>query len=143
MRRGLAVVEATRAQVIFPYFMALFAQGLRDMGAVEDSLSAISEAQEIAARTDAHFWDAELHRLRGELLLDRPRSEDEAEECFRKALEVARRQGARSLELRAATSLARHRPGEESRHQLREPYGWFKEGFDTNDLRAARALFEA
>jgi predicted ATPase/class 3 adenylate cyclase len=142
IRKGLVALEAARAQVIFPYFMALLARGLREMGAVEHGLAAISGAQEIAARTNAHFWDAELYRLKGELLLARPGSEDEAKECFWKALEVARRQGARSLELRAATSLARHRPDEESHRQLKELYEWFTEGFDTPDLKEARALLE-
>jgi predicted ATPase/class 3 adenylate cyclase len=142
MRRGLASMAATGTLVYYPYFMALLARGLAEMGAVDEGLAAISEAQEMAKRTEDHFWDAELHRLRGEFVLARPGNEEEAEKCFREALEVARRQGARSLELRAATSLARHRRGEESLRLLKELYGWFTEGFDTADLREARALLE-
>ena len=140
MRKGLAAMEVTRAAVHFPYFKALLARGLREMGAVDEGLAAISEAQEMSERTQDHFWDAELHRLRGEFLLARPGNEEGAEECFRAALQVARQQGARSLELRAATSLARHYRGEESLRLLKDLYGWFTEGFDTADLQEARAV---
>jgi len=142
MRRGLASLAAGRTPFMFPSFLALLARGLRVLGNIDEGLAAISEAQEMAEGTEAHFWDAELHRLRGELLLARPGDEDEAEGCFRKALQVARRQGARSLELRAATSLARHHPDDESLRLLKELYGWFTEGFDTADLQEARALLE-
>ena len=89
-----------------------------------------------------------MHRLQGELLLARaPENPADAEACFRQAIAIARRQGAKSLELRAVMSLSRlyHRQGkqEEARPMLAEIYGWFTEGFDTADLREAKALLLA
>lgn len=98
--------------------------------------------------TSARFNEAELYRLKGELLLvgGGPGAED-AERCFRQAVEIARRQSAKSLELRAAMSLARlfQRQGkrEDARRLLAEVYAWFTEGFDTADLKDARALLDA
>lgn len=100
--------------------------------------------------------EAELHRLKGELLLaqegSRPQAggfrekAEEVEECFHKAIEIARKQQAKSLELRAVMSLARlwQQQGkkEEAQQMLAEIYGWFTEGFDTKDLQEARALLE-
>jgi adenylate cyclase len=87
-----------------------------------------------------------MHRLRGELIVTSGGHEGEAEACFRRALEIARKQGARSWELRAATSLGRlmHRQGRtnQARALVQGIYGWFSEGFDTSDLREAKALLE-
>ncbi|MCS6468241.1 hypothetical protein NX865_30365, partial [Burkholderia thailandensis] len=97
-------------------------------------------------------FEAELHRLKGVMLIDESNDDvsvsiDAAEACLQRAIEVARAQGARSLELRAVTSLARlwRRVGRvaEARQALSEIYGWFTEGFDTADLREAKALLEA
>ncbi len=94
-----------------------------------------------------HFYEAELLRLKGELLLKRPAPDEEPEACFRQAISVARRQSAKTLELRATTSLARllaeHGKGEEARALLAEIYCWFTEGFDTADLKEAKALLDA
>ena len=94
------------------------------------------------------WWEAELYRLRGELLLQGPRLPlGEAESCFQRALDVARRQQAKSLELRVAMSISRlwQRQGRraKARQFLAEIYGWFTEGFDTADLQEAKALLEA
>jgi predicted ATPase len=90
-------------------------------------------------------WEAEIHRLKGELLLDSECS-SEAETCFLHAIDIARRQSAKSLELRAVMSLGRlfQRQGKrnEARQILVEIYGWFTEGFDTADLKEAKALLE-
>jgi predicted ATPase len=99
------------------------------------------------AQSAARWWEAELHRLRGELLLQHSvASPEEAETCFQQALDVARRQEAKSLELRAAMSLARlwHQQGKraEAKALLAPIYGWFTEGFDTADLQEAKALME-
>jgi predicted ATPase len=94
-------------------------------------------------------WEAELYRLKGELLLQQTVVPDvqQAEACFHQALAIARRQQAKSLELRAAMSLARlwQRQGKrvEAYRMLVEVYGWFTEGFDTADLREAKALLDA
>ncbi|MHC4337900.1 MAG: hypothetical protein ACYSTG_08155, partial [Planctomycetota bacterium] len=95
-------------------------------------------------------WEAELHRGKGGFLLmqqGKRQKVGEAEECFRQALDIARRQQAKSLELRAAMSLSRlwQQQGkqEEAHHLLAEIYGWFTEGFDTADLKEAKVLLEA
>jgi predicted ATPase len=94
------------------------------------------------------YYEAELYRLKGELLLRQPApDEQQSETCFCQALDIARRQQAKSLELRAATSLSRlwQRQGkrDEASELLAEIYGWFTEGFDTADLQEAEALLEA
>ena len=106
--------------------------------------------EEALALVDQHasvMWEAESHRLKGALLLARSaENQVEAEACFHEALEIARRQQAKSLELRAAMSLSRlwQRQGktEQARQLLAEVYAWFTEGFDTADLKEAKALLE-
>jgi predicted ATPase len=100
-------------------------------------------------RTGERWWEAEVYRLRGELLLAQESTRQkcvEAEACFRHALEVARQQQAKSLELRAAMSMSRlwQRQGRcaAAYHLLADIYGWFTEGFDTVDLQEAKALLE-
>ena len=94
----------------------------------------------------AHYHEAEFHRLKRELLLARGDGEAAAEACYRKAIEVARRQQAKSWELRATVSLCRlwrkQDRQEEARHLLAEIYAWFTEGFDTPDLQEAQALLQ-
>ena len=162
MRQGLAAHEATGALLIRPYWLSLLARAYGRSGRAEDGLRLLDEAS--AMTHDQHVWEAELHRLRGELLLvalaadargparATPRRSQacqpvtQAEVCFRQALEVARGQQARSLELRAGTSLARlwacQGKRGEARDLLAPIYGWFTEGFETSDLREARALLE-
>ena len=108
----------------------------------------LTEALTIAHNTGERFWEAELHRRKGELLLKQAvRGEPEAEAWFQRALDVARRQEAKSLELRAAMSLARLRQQQgkhaEAYDLLAPIYGWFTEGFDTADLKDAKALLDA
>jgi predicted ATPase len=109
-------------------------------------LAVVSEALEIVETTGERFYEAELHRLQGELSLQLPTPLAEAEACLQQALAVARRQQAKSLELRAAMSLARlwQRQGQRdaARDLLAPLYGWFTEGFDTADLQEAKALLE-
>jgi len=110
----------------------------------EEGLAAIDEALSEALAHSEHWWDAELHRLRGELLLMRGSDATDVEAEFLRAIEIAQSQQARSLELRATMSLARlwsaqHRSGE-ARRRLQDVYDWFTEGFDTPDLQAARLL---
>ena len=98
-------------------------------------------------KTGEHFYDAELYRIKGKLLLEQTvRDEGQAETCFRQALDIARSQQAKSLELRAAMSLSRlwqtQGKKEEARQLLGDIYNWFTEGFDTADLKAAKALLE-
>jgi predicted ATPase len=106
----------------------------------------LAEALTITQRTGERFYEAEIYRLKGELLLKQNEAgaESEAESCFFEAIKVAHRQQAKSLELRATMSLVRlwQRQGQQNRARpmLAEIYGWFGEGFDTTDLQEARAL---
>ena len=118
------------------------------MGQTAEGLEALAEALATLAKSGVRWWEAELYRLRGELLLQHAVAQpEEAEACFQQALAVARRQQAKSLELRAAMSLARlwQRQGKraEAHQLLAEVYGWFTEGFDTADLQEAKALLVA
>jgi adenylate cyclase len=114
-------------------------------GHPEEGLTTLAEALTLVEKMGERHWEAELNRLRAELLLTQG-VEDEAEASFEKAIEVARRKSARSWELRASTGLARLRQKQgktdEARELLGEIYSWFTEGFDTPDLREAKALLE-
>ncbi len=115
------------------------------VGQVEDGLWTVSEALSFVERTEERFYEAELYRLKGELLLQQsPDNATEAAACFHTALDVSRNQAAKSWELRAATSLARlwRQQGKnaEARGLLAPVYDWFTEGFDTADLQDAKAL---
>src|SRR5207244_1135502 len=110
-------------------------------------LAALDEALSIVERGGEHTWDADLYRVKGDLMLLQGAAASAVEACFHEALAIARRQSAKSWELRAATSLSRllHTQGKAAaaRALLSEVYGWFTEGFDTADLQEARALLEA
>jgi predicted ATPase len=114
-------------------------------GEIAEGLSILTEELARVSKSGERFYEAELHRIRGELLLPQAGpSEEQAETCFQQALEVTRSQSARSLELRAAMSLSRlwQKQGkkDDARRLLAEIYGWFTEGFDTADLKQAKAL---
>jgi predicted ATPase len=118
------------------------------MGQPEAGLTALSEALALVETTSERYYEAELHRLKGELLLQHAVPEvSHAETCFQQSLDIARCQQAKSLELRAAMSLGRlwQQQGkrQEARALLAPIYGWFTEGFDTADLQEAKALLHA
>ena len=118
------------------------------MGQVDEGLHLVTEALAVVDTTGERYYEAELHRLHGELLLRQALLEAQAAEaCFQQALEVARRQQAKSWELRAATSLSRlwQQQGKKAKAcaLLAPIYGWFTEGFDTVDLQEAKALLDA
>ena len=146
--RGMDMCRSSGAVLEFPHCWATLADAYRGTGRIDEALQAVAEGLKQARETSARFNEAELYRLKGELLLAGagPGAED-AERCFRQAIEIARRQSAKSLELRAATSLSRvlQRQGkrEDARRLLAEVYAWFTEGFDTFDLKDARALLDA
>jgi predicted ATPase len=172
MREGLAALRATGAEVFRPYLLALLAEACGRAGQIEAGLDALAEALVAVDQHAERFYEADLYRLNGELLLRKyaaagfePTSTGnqkgpaasvsptgqmplhlQAETCFQRALEVARRQQAKSLELRAALSLSRlwRQQGKrsEARQLLGEVYGWFTEGFDTDDLQDAKALLD-
>jgi predicted ATPase len=148
MQQGLAAWRATGAAVFQPYGLALLAEASAQVGQHEAGLTLLAEALALTNDRGERRWDAELYRLRGELLLVRSAEhEAEAETSFCQALNIARRQYAKSWELRAAMSLSRlwQRQGKRTEaHELLAPvYSWFTEGFDTADLQEAKALLEA
>jgi predicted ATPase len=125
----------------------LLADVSNHLGHPEDGLQTLAEAHTLVEQHEERWWEAEVHRLRGVLLLRQPGTpQAEAEACWRQALDVARRQEAKSLELSAAMSLARlwQQQGKqaEARALLAPVYSWFTEGFDTADLQEAKALLE-
>jgi predicted ATPase len=116
------------------------------VGPIDDAMTALDETLPFAD-TEEHYYEAELHHLRGELLLRRTVADrEDAERCLRKAIDIARRMGAKSWELRATTSLARllRDTGrrDEARTTLAQIYNWFTEGFDLPDLKDAKALLD-
>ncbi len=156
MRRGLAMMRGTGTETCLTRLLTRVADACRKVGETEQGLSAVSEAMELMRRFDERYMEPELNRLKGELLLMRRGSEAgagagvgsgaeaQAEKCFLEALDVSRRQNARSWELRTTISLCRlwikQGRQEEARALLPAVYGWFTEGFDTPDLQEAREV---
>jgi predicted ATPase len=147
MREGLAAYQATGAELGRPSFLVLLAEVYGKRGQVEEGLTVLAEALAIVHKTGERFYEAELYRLKGEFLLALSvENQAEAEACCHKAIDLAQRQSAKSLELRAAMSLSRlwqcQGKRDEARELLAPIYGWFTEGFDTADLQEANALLE-
>jgi TOMM system kinase/cyclase fusion protein len=145
IRQGQAAYQATGAELSRPANLAMLAEAYAKNGQAEEGLSVLAEALAAAHRTGERYYEAELYRLRGELLLAFfAEHQAEAEACFRQALDVARHQQAKSWELRAAMSLShlfrRQDKRKEAQQMLSEVYGWFTEGFTTADLQEAEAL---
>ena len=152
LRAGLDSLRSTGARIMMPYFLGMLAEAYGKPGRSQDGLSVLAEAIAMANVTRERWWEAELYRLKGELMLklDGPQSRasegESVEECFRRANSIARSQNATFLELRAKMSLARllasqGRSGE-ARTTLSEIYNRFTEGFDTRDLKEAKALLD-
>jgi predicted ATPase len=125
----------------------MLAEAYGKVGQPEEGLLVVAEAQ-AEVHKGLRYYEAELYRLKGELLLGlSTKNQAEAETCFHQALDIARRQQARSLELRAAVSLGRlwqrHGKRDAAHELLAAIYGWFSEGFETADLREAKVLLEA
>lgn len=142
-----AWVETGGGSLSVSQYQGYLAAAYHERGAVEEGLAALDEALALVEETGERFYEAELYRLQGELRLAEGAGAEEGAACFRQALDVAHRQGAQSLALRAAMSLGDllHRPGNAKRayHLLQEVYDGFTEGFDTPDLKKARALLNA
>jgi predicted ATPase len=171
--RGMDAGRATGAEAFLPSFLAQLAEAYGKVGQPEEGLTALAEALAIVDKTGERLYEAELYRLKGELTLQsqtslkqvsdksqasrnkakdtdpqsltpNPQAETEAEACFLQAIDIARQQQAKSLELRAVMSLSRlwQQQGkkDEAHHTLSEIYSWFTEGFDTKDLQEAKAL---
>jgi class 3 adenylate cyclase/tetratricopeptide (TPR) repeat protein len=145
MRQGLEGIQATGAKVLRSEQLAILAEAYGKAGQVHEGLTCLAEAVAFVQSTGERFWEAEIYRLKGALLLMQSAdNHDQAEACFHQALDIARPQHAKSLELRAATSLARLWQSQGKRqdaYELLAPvYNWFTEGFDTADLQEAKTL---
>ena len=140
-------MQATGLRRTDPMILGFLAEAFALKGDLAEGMRTLATASAAAEAAGAHWADAELNRLRGDLLARLPSGDwVEVETCFRTALTVARKQGSRGFELRAATSLARlmsmQQRATEARELLEPVYGWFTEGFDTEDLRDAKALLD-
>jgi TOMM system kinase/cyclase fusion protein len=147
IRQGLDAYSATAAAAWRPYFLALLAEASKEAGQVQEGLTVLDEALALVNRTEERNHEAELHRLKGQLLLQQSSSNaSEAESCFHQAISIAQHQSAKSWELRAATSLAKlwrsQGKRDEARELLAPVYSWFTEGFDTADLIDAKTLLD-
>ena len=169
LTNGLAAWRAAGSELLRPYFLSLLAEVQLDRGQTEEGLRSLDEALQTVEEHDERFYEAELYRLKGEGLLGqevqgsrfkvqgqrkRLRSPEsglrtdssESEDCFQRAIDIARRQGAKSWELRATLSLARlwqtQDRGAEARQLVSEVYGWFSEGFGSPDLQQAQRLLK-
>jgi class 3 adenylate cyclase/predicted ATPase len=147
IRQGLERYRATGAEVQMPHLLIPLIEAYRKLEQPEEAIDTLAEAQALVEKTGEHYYEAELQRLKAELLLIQvPDDAAEAETYFHNALEIARGQQAKSLELRTAMSLARLWQGQgkqDAAHQLlNDVFAWFTEGFDTADLRDARALLD-
>ncbi|AGW95673.1 hypothetical protein N234_37045 [Ralstonia pickettii DTP0602] len=151
MQQGLSAFRATGAEIWRTHFLALLAEAYGKAGQADAGLQMLAEALAVVERTQERVFEAELNRLKGELMLLQPggggeagAGRDEAEACFQRAIAIARRQDSRSLELRAVMALSRlwrqQGKGTDARKLLAKSYGRFTEGFDTADLQEAKAL---
>jgi adenylate cyclase len=147
MHQGLIAFRATGAELLRPYYLALLAEAHSALGEPETGLTGLVEALTLVDKTGEQWCESELHRLKGELLLQQNSDNaTKAETCFQHAITIAQSQGAKAWELRAATSMARlwqQQGKRQEAHDLLAPvYGWFTEGFDTADLQEAKALLQ-
>ena len=144
LRGSIAEFKASSARLRLPYYLSLLAQVYKKAGLAREGLASINEALMEARAHNERWWDAELHRLRGELLLMCGADTSDVEAAFLRAIEIARSQRARSLELRATMSLTRlsivQKLSDDVWQQLSDVYAWFTEGFETPDLQAAQLL---
>jgi predicted ATPase len=147
LNQGLRAFRATGAEIAQPYFLALLAEAYGTIEQSEAGLTALADALTLVDTTGERWYEPELYRLKGELLLQQNSdNRTEAETCFQHAISIARSQQAKSFELRTATSLARLWQQQGKRQEaydlLAPVYNWFTEGFDTADLKDAKALLE-
>ena len=147
LERGISALNAQGAKFWVPFCQGLLAEIEAERQDVEQALTCVDEALALAQQTGEHWTDAFLHRIRGKILLKRdPANTLPSQEAFLSAIAIAQQQKARTFELRAAMSLARlwrdQGKVQQARELLAPVYGWFTEGFDTRDLKEAKALLE-
>ena len=144
---GIAAWQSTGSTVFAPSFLSYLASSYADIGQFDEALRCIDEAMAAIDTTKEKWWEAEVNRVAGEIVLKSLAPETaKAETYFEHALAIARKQQAKSLELRAAMSIARLRRDQGKRDEARDLlapiYGWFTEGFDTLDLKEAKTLLD-
>jgi predicted ATPase len=144
---GIAAWRATGSTMWLPLYTSHLATGYAGLGQFDEAWRCIGEAIGTIATTNERWFEAEANRVAGEIALKSPEPDAaKAETCFERALDIARKQQAKSWELRAAMSMSRLRRDQGKPQQARELlapiYGWFTEGFDTRDLKDAKALLE-
>lgn len=146
MNQAIGAMRATGTETCLTRLRARLAEACVKVGQTEQGLTAIAEGLEVRRKYDECYYESELIRLKGELMMMKGEVEAEVESCYRKAIEVARGLQAKSLELRAVMSLSRllqkQDKKEDARKMLAEIYGWFTEGFDTADLKEAKAFLD-
>jgi predicted ATPase len=147
MTSGLAAWRATTATLYLPYFLSSLGMAYASVSKFDDACRAVDEALMLIETTKQGWYEADVHRIAGTIALMSPeRDVARAEACFERALTAARQHQAKSLELRAAMSMARlwrdQGKREQARKLLAAVYGWFTEGFDTLDLKEAKALLD-
>jgi len=147
IQHGLVVTQHGGAEPHRPYYLALLADSYRTTGQIEEALHALTQARALVDKSGGNWYEADVHRLQGEfLLLQSSDNQAEAETCFQQAMTIAQNQQAKSWELRAATNLARlwqQQGKRQAAYALLAPiYNWFTEGFDTADLKDAKALLD-
>jgi predicted ATPase len=147
IREGLAARRTAGGAIEEPHMLGYYIDLLARTGQADEAITVLANTTATSSEKGMIYWDAELHRQKGALLLSLADGNGaEAEACFKQAIEIARGQSAKSFELRAAMDLARLWQGEgkrtEARDLLAPVYGWFTEGFDIADLKDAKALLE-
>jgi predicted ATPase len=144
MEQCIKGFQGTGAGSVLPYFMTAFAEAYLEKNQPEEAFKWLENAEAIAQKNSEHFFDAEIYRVRGEALFKSDqKNKKNAESLLWRAIETARRQKAKALELRAVTSLVRIAGAKkETLKLLNETYKWFKEGLDTQDLRKANKLLQ-
>src|SRR5262245_24764994 len=147
LQQGVRAYSATGAELFRPYWLALLAEAQGTIGEPETGLTVLTEALTVVDKTGVRWYEPELYRLKGALLLQQSSdNQTEAENCFQHAISIAQSQQAKSWELRATTSLARlwQQQGkrDEARQVLGDIYGWFTEGLATADLQEAKVLLD-
>ena len=144
--RGLDTYKRMGSEVSRSHHLSSLAEAQGAVGQPDQGLNTLEQALAQVEKSGERFGEADIHRVKGDLLLLTGDSDDAAEECYRQALDIAKQQSAKSWELRTAMSLARlwqkQGKGAEARELLAGIYGWFTEGFDTPDLIDAKALLE-
>jgi predicted ATPase len=146
LKKAVENLAASGADLIYTFSFIMLAEVYLTMKRVDECLSALDQIAQRIEQKDHRLLEVEVHRIRGEAILLRPDGATEAERCFRRAIEIGVRQGANAWRLRAATSLARLliKTGrrDEAHAALAPAFAQFTEGFDTNDLREAKAILE-